>query len=77
MTGVHYQVDALSRQEAVSAYGDPRHPEEAHAILDFIDDCALGGSPATATARLALGREPMSYARWVRDHVDAFVVNQR
>jgi uncharacterized protein YbjT (DUF2867 family) len=48
----------------------PRHI--ADAVLDFLTTSLGSGSPVTATATQVLGRAPVSFAQWAREHATDF-----
>ena len=60
------------REQAHGRMTELMGAERAEPVLQFLDDCAAGHSPATGTAAAVLGREPLPYERWVSDHVGDF-----
>jgi uncharacterized protein YbjT (DUF2867 family) len=60
------------RDEALGRMSQFMPAAEADAILMFLDDCAAGNSPATDTARIVLGRDPIKFSTWAVDHADDF-----
>ncbi|MEO6089880.1 MAG: NAD(P)H-binding protein [Umezawaea sp.] len=67
--GADVRIEELSPAQARARFGGS---DEFDAVVQFIEAARRGGSPATATAELVLGRRPASFAEWVDDHVGAF-----
>jgi uncharacterized protein YbjT (DUF2867 family) len=67
--GADVRIEELSPAQARARFGGS---DEFDAVVQFIEAARRGGSPATATAELVLGRRPASFAEWVDDHVGEF-----
>ena len=71
--GVSIRVDVLTEDEARTRFARwAASPEEVDAVLEFLADAGAGGSPATTTARDVLGRDPIPFAEWAREHASEF-----
>jgi uncharacterized protein YbjT (DUF2867 family) len=66
------RVEELSEGEAREQFGRFETAENVEAILHFIREAAGGGSPVTKTAENVLGRPPVEFREWVRDHAEEF-----
>ncbi|MCD2194920.1 NAD(P)H-binding protein [Actinomycetospora endophytica] len=71
--GEPIHVEEIDEHRAREKFGAAGDPATVDAILAFIARNRRDGeSPATPVAREVLGREPLSFARWARDHVGDF-----
>jgi uncharacterized protein YbjT (DUF2867 family) len=72
VTNTDIHIEELSETQARQHFGRFEESRVVDAIIEFIAAARHGGSPATATAELVLGRQPASFAQWVGDHVAEF-----
>lgn len=71
--GEPVRVEEITEQRAREKLAEFEEPETVEAVLAFISrNVREGESPATSVARTVLGRDPLPFARWVEEHVDAF-----
>lgn len=70
--GRKLDVSALSRDDALARFTHFMPPEEAAAVLRFLDDAAAGNSPATTTVEQILGRPEIPFTTWAADHAADF-----
>jgi hypothetical protein len=71
--GVDIRVDELTEAQArvrFATWADS--PEEIDAVLEFLAVAIREPGPATTTARDVLGREPLSFTEWAREHAVSF-----
>jgi uncharacterized protein YbjT (DUF2867 family) len=71
--GVDIRVDELTEAEAhvrFATWADS--PEEIDAVLEFLARATREPGPATTTARDVLGREPLPFTEWAREHAGSF-----
>lgn len=71
-TGQSVAVADLDRDEALARFSRFMPAGEAEAVVQFLDDAALGSSPATTTVADVLGRPPIGFDVWAADHADDF-----
>jgi uncharacterized protein YbjT (DUF2867 family) len=70
--GKEIRIEELSETQALARFGEFGDPATAAAIVELIAAAAQGGSPATDTAHKVLGRPPVPFSQWVRDHREDF-----
>ncbi len=70
--GAEVEVEELLRDDARAHLSRFMTGTEAGAVLQFLDDAAGGGSPATDGVERVLGRPATAFDRWARDHVGDF-----
>jgi len=70
--GQEIRIEELSETQALAKFGEFGDPQTAAAIIELIAAAANGGSPTTDTARKVLGRPPLPFSHWVRDHAADF-----
>ncbi len=71
--GEPIRVDEITEDHAREKFGSFADAGAVDAILQFIArNVREGESPATPVAREVLGREPVSFAQWARDHAADF-----
>jgi len=71
-TGRDIAVNDLTRADALAQFSRLMPAGEAEAVLQFLDDAALGNSPATDTVEHILGRTAISFDVWAADHTVDF-----
>lgn len=71
--GEEVAVHELSRPEARTHLARFMPAHEAEAVLQFLDDAAAGGSPATDAVERVLGRPATPFDVWAREHAEDFV----
>ncbi len=70
--GTDIRIDELSEERARAEFGRFEESPIVDAIIELIAAATQGGSPATTTAQDVLGRPPVPFAQWARDHVAEF-----
>ena len=70
--GKDLAVTALTHDDALAQFSRFMPPEEAEAVVSFLDDAAAGNSPATGTVEQILGRPAISFDIWATDHAIDF-----
>lgn len=75
VTGRSIGIRQITPAQARELFGGGEDPEVVDAILEFMANGAVGGSPATTTAADVLGRPPATFGQWVRDHAEEFQPN--
>jgi uncharacterized protein YbjT (DUF2867 family) len=71
-TGKDIAVNDLTRADALAQFSRFMLAGEAEAVLQFLDDAAMGNSPATDTVEQILGRAAVSFDVWAADHTADF-----
>lgn len=71
-TGKDIAVNDLTRADALAQFSRFMLAGEAEAVLQFLDDAAMGNSPATDTVEQILGRAALSFDVWAADHTADF-----
>jgi uncharacterized protein YbjT (DUF2867 family) len=71
-TGKDIAVNDLTRADALAQFSRFMPAGEAEAVLQFLDDAAMGNSPATDTVEQILGRAAISFDVWAADHTVDF-----
>ena len=72
-TGKDITVGVLTGEDALKQFSGFMPVEEAHAVVRFLDDAAMGNSPATDAVERILGRPAVSFDRWAADHAADFL----
>jgi uncharacterized protein YbjT (DUF2867 family) len=70
--GAEVAVEELAREEAGTHLSRFMTATDAEAVLQFLDDAAAGGSPATDSVEQVLGRPATGFDTWAADHVGDF-----
>ena len=71
--GVDIRVDALSEDEARGRFATwADSTEEIDAVIEFLDVATREPGPVTTTARDVLGRDPLPFTSWAREHAAEF-----
>jgi uncharacterized protein YbjT (DUF2867 family) len=71
--GEPIHIEEITEDHARTTFAAAGDPATVDAILAFIArNLREGESPATPVAREVLGREPVSFAQWARDHAADF-----
>ncbi|GAA4636435.1 NAD(P)H-binding protein [Actinoallomurus vinaceus] len=65
-------IEELSAEEGRIHFSRFMPPDAADAVVDLVTAALNGGSPATTTAQRVLGRVPLPFAQWARDHAADF-----
>ena len=71
--GVDIRVDALTEDEARARFATwADSTEEIDAVIEFLDVATREPGPVTTTARDVLGRDPLPFTSWAREHAAEF-----
>ena len=71
-TGQPIAVDEIDRGTALAQFSRFMPVTEAEAVLQFLDDAAVGNSPATTAVERILGRPALGFDAWAIDHAGDF-----
>ncbi|WP_027345563.1 NAD(P)H-binding protein [Hamadaea tsunoensis] len=66
------RIEELSPEEGRASFARFMPAAQAAAVVEFLADAATGGSPATDTVVRVLGRPPLSFTRWITEHIADF-----
>ncbi|MFG1606625.1 SDR family oxidoreductase [Actinoplanes sp. NPDC049265] len=70
--GRSIDVVTLTRDEAIARFERFMPATEAAAVVRFVDDAAAGNSPATYAVERILGRPPLPFELWAKEHAADF-----